>query len=93
MDHGSAKVRLDVHSFIQPGNYSALCESFIMYLGDNLQQGHIDPWLGDPFLTISNLCVLFLQDKQINSSEVKLKELTEQNTKLQRSHHTVQVGW
>ena len=46
-----------------------------------------------PLLTVSNLCVLFLQDKQINSSEVKLKELTEQNTKLQRSHHTVQVGW
>lgn len=43
-----SQIGLDVHSFILPGSYSGLCESFIMYLGDNLQQGHIDLWLGDP---------------------------------------------
>ena len=52
----------------------------------------INQWLGHFLLTNQYLCVLFLQDKQINSSEVKVKELTEQNTKLQRSHHSVQVG-
>ena len=91
MDHSSAQVRLDVHSFVQPASYSASCESFV-YLADNLQQGHINQWLGHSLLTNQYLCVLFLQAKQINSSEVKVKELTEQNTKLQRSHHSVQVG-
>ena len=91
MDHGSAQISLDVHSFVQPASYSTLCESFV-YLTDNLQQGHINQWLGNSLVTNQCLCVLFLQDKQINSSEVKVKELTEQNTKLQRSHHSIQVG-